>query len=155
MRTLGLRTPRNPSPNARTRASSQPALSRKSVQFDDSVPDLSQRSRNRRRRSSRNDTDSYDSESSLDDRRNRRSGRHRVDSRSPSPASSEETIDLPDRFDQNGRRKAEKGDDPIAEKIQEILSGKGSAGKIFKNITDGLLGGDGDKGSRRRRRRYS
>ena len=90
--------------------------------------------------------------------RSRRSYDRHEESRSPSPAHSDETIDLPERFDESGRKKPERGEDPIAEKIEEFLSGKGSAGKLFKNLTDGLLGGgnaDVDKSSRRRRRRHS
>ena len=159
---LGLRTPRGSPPRTHARASSQPASSSKSVQFDPSVPDTPQQIRNRRRHDAKNERqDAYDSESSVDDRRHHRSrgsrDRHE-ESRSPSPAHSDETIDLPERFDENGRRKPERSEDPIADKIEEFLSGKGSAGKLFKNLTDGLLGGgnaDADKGSRRRRRRYS
>ena len=51
---------------------------------------------------------------------------------------------MPERFDKHGRRKPDKGEDPIADKIEEFLSGKGSAGKLFKNITENFLGG-GDK----------
>ena len=160
---LGLNTPRGPSPlRTPPRASSQPAPSVKSVQFDDSVPDTPEQIRHRRRRSSRNDDyDSYDSEGSISDRHHRRSKRsngHRSrhdDSRTPSPANSDGTIDLPPRFDPSGRKKPERGEDPISDKIEEFLSGKGSAGKIFKSLTDGLLGGgngDSEKESRRRRR---
>lgn len=160
---VGLRTPRNSQPRTHGRASSQPAPSSKSVQFDSSVPDTPQQIRNRRRHSARNETeDSYDSESSMDNPRHHRSrrsqDRHHEEPRSPSPAHSDETIDLPERFDESGRKKPERGEDPIADKIEEFLSGKGSAGKLFKNLTDGLLAGgnaDTDKSSRRRRRRHS
>ena len=160
---IGLTTPRGPSPlRTPPRASSQPAPSAKSVQFDDSVPATPEQIRNRRRRSSRNeDHGSYDSESSMDDRRHRRSKRssgHRGrqdDSRTPSPAHSDETIDLPARFDPSGRKKPERGEDLISDKIEDFLSGKGSAGKLFKSLTDGILGGgngDVEKDSQRRRR---
>ena len=160
MDVVGLNAPHGPSPlRTPPRASSQPAPSVKSVQFDDSVPDTPEPIRHRRRRSTRNDDyESYDSESSIDDRRHRRSKRssghrdRRDDSRSPSPAHSDETIDLPTRFDPSGRKIPERGEDPISDKIEDFLSGKGSAGKLFKSLTDGLLGGDGEKESRRRRR---
>lgn len=90
--------------------------------------------------------------------RSRRSHDRREEPRSPSPAHSDATIDLPERFDERGRKKPERGEDPIADKIEEFLSGKGSTGKLFKSLTDGLLGGgsaDVDKSSRRRRRRHS
>ena len=43
------------------------------------------------------------------------------------------------------------------EKIEELLSGKGSAGKYLKSLTDGLFGGDEARSGngRRRRRRHS
>ncbi|KXT04074.1 hypothetical protein AC578_4954 [Pseudocercospora eumusae] len=73
---------------------------------------------------------------------------------------SEATIDLPDRFDEQGNRKAE---DPLAEKINDLLSGKGGAGNIFKSLAEGFLGGEqhgsgggggeSDDGGRRRRSR--
>lgn len=74
--------------------------------------------------------------------------------RSPSPAHSDTTIDLPDRFDQYGRRKPERGEDPLAEKIEDLLSGEG-VGKLLDKLTGvfgGGSGGDGDGGRRRRRR---
>lgn len=60
-----------------------------------------------------------------------------------SPADSDATIELPPRFDDKGRKKAETGDDPLAAKIDEILTGKGAAGKVFGNFLDGLFGPDG------------
>jgi hypothetical protein len=51
-----------------------------------------------------------------------------------------------------GRRKPERGEDPIADKIQDFLEGKGAAGKLFKNLTDGLLGGGGGGGEKDERR---
>lgn len=58
---------------------------------------------------------------------------------------------MPARFDKNGKPKPQRGEDPIAEKIEDFLSGKGSAGKLFKNLTDGLLGGGGGEEKKRRR----
>jgi hypothetical protein len=49
--------------------------------------------------------------------------------------------------------------DPISQKIEDLLAGKGTAGKLFKTLTDGFLGGDqggsssGRDGRRPRRRR--
>lgn len=71
--------------------------------------------------------------------------------RSPSPAPSDTTVDLPPRFDQYGQRRPEKGEDPLADTLEELLSGSGLAGKLFNTLT-GVLGlSDGD-GARRRRR---
>ena len=74
--------------------------------------------------------------------------------RSPSPAQSDATEDLPQRFDNKGRRIPEKGEDPLADKVEQLLSGGGggSLGKFMK----GFLGGEddplGDGGKRSRRR---
>ena len=67
-----------------------------------------------------------------------------------SPTDSEATIDLPSRFDEKGRKKQEPGDDPLADKFQDILQGKGPAGKVIGDFIDGLFGSD-DKKKRRSR----
>ena len=72
--------------------------------------------------------------------------------RSPSPTLSDATVDLPPRFDKHGRRRPEKGDDPLADALEEILSGKGPAGKFFTKFTDALGLSDNDDRARRRRR---
>ena len=62
----------------------------------------------------------------------------------PSPAPSDETIELPERFDEKGRPKPEKDVDPIAGLVEGLLNGKG------------FLDGDGSAGegsSKRDRRR--
>lgn len=66
---------------------------------------------------------------------------HRRDRRAYSPSDSEEMVDLPPRFDKDGKRKPEAGEDLIADKLEEFLSGTGS--KLFGNLVDGLLGGGG------------
>lgn len=71
---------------------------------------------------------------------------------------SDATVDLPPRFDEQGNRRRE---DPLADKINDILAGRGTAGGLFRRLTGDLLGGNGgvDEGngsgngrSRRRRR---
>jgi hypothetical protein len=62
-----------------------------------------------------------------------------------SPAPSDETIDLPERFDKNGRKKSQAGDDPAADRLDNILAGKGATGKLFGNFVDGLFGPEGRK----------
>ena len=52
--------------------------------------------------------------------------------------SSGETIDLPPRFDELGRRK---GDDPLTDRLEDILNGKGTAGKLFSRLTGDLFAG--------------
>lgn len=73
--------------------------------------------------------------------------------RSPSPAPSDATIDLPQRFDEKGRKIPEKGEDPLTETIEGLLGGGGGLGKFMK----GFLGGEddplGDGGKKARRRR--
>lgn len=78
---------------------------------------------------------------------------------SSSPTLSDTTVDLPPRFDQHGRRRPEKGDDPLADALEDMLSGKGPAGRLFSKFTGGALGGgtedraeENEHGSRRRRR---
>jgi len=110
-------------------------------------------------RRSRRDRHGYDSDtdSSYDSRRSSRrdpNHRHRSsrqDSRTPSPAPSDETIDLPERFDEQGRPKPARGEDPLADTIGEFLGGKGPVGKMLLSLTDGLVGG-GSRDDRRRRR---
>lgn len=60
---------------------------------------------------------------------------------------------MPDRFDRQGRKLPERGDDPLADKIQDILNGQGTVGKFFQRFTgDFLLGGGGGGGGGRGRR---
>jgi len=54
-------------------------------------------------------------------RKRRRSNDHR---RSRSDGSdSSETVDLPARFDSHGKRVPERGEDPIADSVQDLISG--------------------------------
>lgn len=62
-----------------------------------------------------------------------------------SPAPSDETIDLPERFDKYGRKKPEADEDPSADRLDNILAGKGTTGKLFGNFVDGLFGPEGRK----------
>ena len=59
-----------------------------------------------------------------------------------SPNDSDATIELPPRFDEKGRKRTDAGDDPMGGKIEDILAGKGAAGKLFGNFLDGILGPD-------------
>ena len=74
--------------------------------------------------------------------RSHRSRRNDDERRPSSPTDSDETVELPERFDKYGRKKSERGDDPIAEKIEEFLQGSSGVGKLFKSVTDKYLGGD-------------
>jgi hypothetical protein len=77
----------------------------------------------------------------------------------PSGYDSDGTTDLPPRFDRDGNRKPESTGNELADRIQDLLAGRGSAGKLFKGLAGGLLegtgGGDRDsrRGSRSRRGR--
>ncbi|KAL6714705.1 hypothetical protein ACLMJK_008130 [Lecanora helva] len=148
-----------------------------------SGPDSPTQIRNRRERASSGSSKhshhhhhdgGYDSEDSSrhndrsqrhdEDRSKRRHCRASVDNpraRDHSPTSSDSTIDLPDRFDKRGRpipNQRDDDDDPLAGKIQDLLSGKGGVGRFLQSLSGGgsgeSEGGDGD-GRRRRRRRRS
>lgn len=175
---LGLSTRRVPVPAVpQPRASSQPPPATKSVQFDlgsdsSSVSSFTSPSSEKIRKGhhqsgggehhqrSTKDSEISPSAANYSPRsRRRRHDRRRASqtdiSRSPSPAPSDTTIDLPERFDRYGRRIPERGEDPLADKIEDLLSGKGAAGKFLEKLTGAFGGGsdeDGDGGRRRRRR---
>ncbi|KAL9590116.1 MAG: hypothetical protein Q9203_001097 [Teloschistes exilis] len=171
----GLNTPRALSPQGpsvgRPRSASQPPA--KSVQFNLDTPDTSspsspehirkRRQRNHDRDDSSVDDGCYSSSFSEDPSSTSRPASNPNSStntlvnsaRSPSPTHSDVTVDLPERFDSKGRRIPDKGEDPLADKVEELLGGGGGGiGKFLK----GFLGGeddpmgDGGKKSRRRRR---
>ena len=169
----GLNVPRALSgsrPTARTRASSQPAPHTKSVQFDlgTSVPNTPAQIRKRRERTGPNHHHdaAHDSENSYGSDRHRRSRQRRYhsddESRSPSPAGSDETIVLPDRFDPEGRRKpemggSEKGENPLIETLDGLFGGKVPVKKLidsFFGSNDSESDGERDRHPGRRRRRH-
>lgn len=167
----GIKTPRATSPAARPgltrRATSQPPPTTKSVQFAlDSPPSPSPSShkpKSKGRQRANSSSDKRDKDHSSDgtvspDRDRTYRCRHRE--RPSSPTSSDSTEDLPPRFDERGRRMSEHDDNPLMNKIDEFLGGKGSTGKILETL--GLGGGDSDDesragsgrgGARRKRRR--
>ena len=102
-----------------------------------------------RRRSSRDEYNDGEPESSSSSKHGRR--RHRR-SKSGDSGESDETIDLPERFDQDGGKKAERGGDPLAGKIEDVLSGKGTAGRIFQKFAGGMGGSASEEGGSKRRR---
>lgn len=55
-----------------------------------------------------------------------------------SPTDSDETIELPARFDSQGRKKTERGDDPLADKIEDMLDGRGFTGRLFRRLAGDL-----------------
>ena len=120
----GLRTPRS--------TSQQRA---KSVQFDLDPKEDSPKRRKSPDRRKRDDAREEDD-------RGRRSWRSHDNTRSGSPSSvsSGETIDLPPRFDELGRQK---GDDPLADRLEDILNGRGTAGKLFSRLAGDLFTGSG------------
>lgn len=178
----GLNTPRAESTQytmtgaipAPPRATSQPPLVSKSVHFDQNSrsspfsPGSSATPRRRHHNSNHDDSGishSFPSSSSSSSpspdrsRHLRRRVSHNdvaaVDvGRSPSPVPSDATVDLPDRFYKDGRRKPQKGEDPLADTLDEVLGGRGPVGKIFKSLVGGLGGaGAGAGGGGRRERR--
>lgn len=63
-------------------------------------------------------------------------------------------MDLPPRFDENGNRKWESSTgNELADRIQDLLAGRGPAGKLFKGIAGELMEGrgSGSPGGERRR----
>ena len=98
------------------------------------APDDGSRKRHHRRRRSHDPSSSGDKSSLRPDR-----------NQTTSPAESDATVDLPARFDNKGNKRAEQGDDPLADRIDGILQGKGTAGKMFGNFVDGLFGPEGRK----------
>ncbi|KAG9549327.1 hypothetical protein KCU79_g14447, partial [Aureobasidium melanogenum] len=111
----------------------------------------------RRRRRHRYHDDDIDEDERDDGHSNSHHHRRRHRSRdssaqrrtgSPDSVNSSETVELPPRFDQEGRKVPERGEDPLADKIEDLLNGKGVAGGIFKRLTGDLLG-DGSAKKRR------
>jgi len=56
-------------------------------------------------------------------KRRRSNGHRRSRSDSPNGSDSSETVDLPPRFDSHGKRVPERGEDPIADSVQDLISG--------------------------------
>lgn len=124
-------------------------------------------------RDRRSYSDSEDTVTSLrrerEDRRSRRRGRRDRDpasqlfndkyDRAPARDSdSDGTEELPPRFDENGNHRHESTGNELADRIQDLLAGRGPAGKLFKGIAGSLMeegNRDGDGGRRSRRRRVS
>ena len=76
--------------------------------------------------------------------------------RSSSTTSTIVRHELPRRFDEHGNRKPDSMGDELAERLQDLLSGRASAGSFFKSIA-GTLTQEEDREGRRpsRRRRAS
>lgn len=62
----------------------------------------------------------HEHEHEREGRSRRSSGKRRRRDDSPDSVASDATIELPERFDRHGRRKAE---DPVADKLEQVLSG--------------------------------
>ena len=105
------------------------------------VSDDGQKKRHHRRRRSHDPSSAVASSSKVPDR-----------NQTTSPAESDATVDLPARFDSKGNKKAESGEDPLADRIDGIIKGKGATGKIFGNFMDGIFGPEGRKKSNGRDR---
>jgi hypothetical protein len=124
--------------------SSSPPNTGKSVQFDlhPEEQEPERRTSPDRRHSKEKSRDEHDDRG----RRQRRAKDHYRDD-SPDSVSSGETVDLPPRFDASGRPKS---DDPLADKLEDILSGKGTAGKLFQRFAGDLFGPSPSSSSARR-----
>ncbi len=120
------------------------------VSETESDPEQSSRRRKHRRRHP--DDRSYDEDRHNRSRRSSRNHHASAHDGPLSPTDSEATVDLPDRFDEKGRRKAERGDDAVADMLEDIMSGKGPGGKYFQKIFGGGTDDDnGDSSGRRRK----
>ena len=109
------------------------AESSRSLDPTSAAPDDGQKKRHHRRRRSA-DPSSAESSLKVPDR-----------NQTLSPADSDATVELPSRFDSKGNRKTEKGDDPLADRLDEIIQGKGATGKLFGNFVNGIFGPEGRK----------
>jgi hypothetical protein len=161
--TDGLISPKLVTPS-RTRSNSR-------VRFDlDSNVEFPHEQRRASSHDHRSRSDSEGTVTSLrhdDDREPRRRGRRHRDPASqlfndpyehpPHDSDSDSgTVELPRRFDEHGNRKHESVGDDLAERLQQLLSGRGSAGSFFKGIAGSLMDeGSGDRRRSRERRRRS
>jgi hypothetical protein len=125
-------------PDDQRRRSLRPAESSRGLDPSDTNGDNGRRRRHHHRRRSADPTSSSSSRSK--------------EARTTSPAGSDATVDLPARFDEKGRKKPEAGEDPIADRIDEILQGRGATGKLFGNFVDGIFGPEGRKKGKDRER---
>lgn len=108
--------------------------------------DRKHRRRSKRSKGKERERDGHHSHREEGEDRERRGhdrDRNRERDRGDKDDDSDGTVDLPDRFDENGNRKPE---DPLAQKINELLAGQGGAGGLFKGLMGGLLGGQGGGG---------
>jgi len=160
------------SPKSTAPPSTTPSRSNSRVQFDlDSnveFPHDQRRAGSRDRRSYSDSEETVTSHQRSDNRKSHRRRRRDRDpasqlfndkyDRTPSGYESDVTTDLPPRFDRDGNRKPESTGNELADRIQDLLAGRGTAGKLFKGLAGGLLegaagGGDRDRDSRRGSRR--
>jgi hypothetical protein len=121
------------------------------VSETESDPEQSSRRRRHRRNRPHDEDRHHDDSRRTRSSRSSRSGRDR-DGRTFSPYDSDATVELPERFDKDGRKKPEKGEDPIADALDDLFSGKGAGGKYLKKIFGGGASDEESDGGRRRRR---
>ncbi|KAF1985502.1 hypothetical protein K402DRAFT_413330 [Aulographum hederae CBS 113979] len=137
----GLRTPRNVSP-----AKGRHGRSR-SVQFDlpsaETTPEVTKDRQSNSHKGRGSDKETAEDDEDDRGRRHRRHSEdsHRKHKRSGS-SESDQTVDLPPRFDSDGRRRDE---DPIADTIEDLLSGRGHLGKMVHRFTGDLLSGSNSR----------
>lgn len=83
------------------------------------------------------------------DRRRDRKGREkRTDS--PDSTGSGETVDLPARFDERGRRIPEDQQEAFTMQIDDFMNGRNTAGRLFRGLADDLFTGSSSSPRRRR-----
>lgn len=72
--------------------------------------------------------------------------------RSPHDSDSDGTVELPRRFDEHGNRKPDSTADELAERLQDLFSGRASAGSFFRGVAGSLMA-EGERGREREGRR--
>jgi hypothetical protein len=166
------------SPKSTAPPSTTPSRSNSRVTFDlesnmEFPHDEQRRAGSRDRRSYSDSEETVTSHQRSDDRKSRRRNRKDRDpasqlfndkyDRTPSGYESDVTTDLPPRFDRDGNRKPESTGNELADRIQDLLAGKGTAGSFLRGCwrvlqvvvlgigrgrADGTVGGGGGIRSR-------
>ena len=71
----------------------------------------------------------------------------------PTRSDSEDTVELPPRFDEQGNEIPQRGDDLLADHFEDLLTGRSGASSLFKTFLGGGGGDDRGEGSSKGKRR--
>ncbi|MBE7180202.1 MAG: hypothetical protein INR71_03170 [Terriglobus roseus] len=116
---------------------------RHSRHHDDPFDSSPERFRHHRRRHSDTANDYRE-----DRRRDRKGKQRRADS--PDSDGSGDTIELPARFDERGRKIPETEEERLTMQVDDFLKGRNTAGRIFRSFADDFLSGHGSSSRSRR-----